>query len=47
MVLHCGIWRAHPEFGEAFMMLSMVVGDNVAPYHSHQIIPLALDRWAD
>lgn len=42
-----GIWRAHPEVGEAFTMLTMEPGDDVAPYHSRQIIPLARDQWVD
>jgi putative SOS response-associated peptidase YedK len=42
-----GIWRAHPETGEAFTMLTMDARDDVAPYHPRQIIPLARDRWAD
>jgi putative SOS response-associated peptidase YedK len=42
-----GIWRSHPEIGEAFTMLTMEPGEDVAPYHSRQIIPLPRDRWAD
>ncbi|PZU07416.1 SOS response-associated peptidase [Sphingomonas sp.] len=42
-----GIWRAHPEVGEAFTMLTMAPGEDVAPYHHRQIIPLARDQWAD
>jgi len=42
-----GIWRSHPEVGEAFTMLTMDAGDDVAPYHHRQIIPLAKDRWSD
>ncbi len=42
-----GIWRAHPELGEAFTMLTMEPGEDVAPYHHRQIIPLTRDRWAD
>jgi hypothetical protein len=29
-----GIWRSHPEIGEAFTMLTMEPGEDVAPYHS-------------
>lgn len=39
-----GIWRAAPE-GEAFTMLTMEPGEDVAPYHHRQIIPLARDQW--
>ncbi|KEQ54777.1 SOS response-associated peptidase [Sphingobium chlorophenolicum] len=42
-----GIWRSHPEFGEAFTMLTTEPGEDVAPYHSRQIIPLTRDQWAD
>jgi len=41
-----GIWRAHPEIGEAFTLLTMDAGPDVAPYHHRQIIPLPCDRWA-
>lgn len=41
-----GIWRAAPE-GEAFTMLTMERCEDVAPYHSRQIVPLPRDRWAD
>lgn len=42
-----GIWRAHPEVGEAFTMLTMNAGEDVVPYHHRQIIPLARDQWVD
>ncbi|WP_420142806.1 SOS response-associated peptidase [Sphingomonas sp.] len=42
-----GIWRSHPEIGEAFTMLTMDAGPDVAPYHHRQIIPLSRDQWAD
>ena len=42
-----GIWRAHPQAGEAFTMLTMEPGEDVKPYHHRQIIPLKRDRWAD
>jgi putative SOS response-associated peptidase YedK len=42
-----GIWRAHPEVGEAFTMLTMDAGEDVAPYHHRQIIPLTRDQWVD
>lgn len=41
-----GIWRKHPEVGEAFTMLTMEPGEDVAPYHSRQIVVLPRDRWA-
>lgn len=42
-----GIWRSHPEVEEAFTMLTMEPGEDVAPYHSRQIIPLTRDQWVD
>lgn len=42
-----GIWRSHPEVGEAFTMLTMDAGEDVKPYHRRQIIPLTRDQWAD
>lgn len=40
-----GIWRESPV-GEAFTMLTLDAGEDVAPYHHRQIIPLPRDRWA-
>lgn len=42
-----GIWRAHPQAGEAFTMLTMEPGEDVKPFHHRQIIPLRRDQWAD
>jgi putative SOS response-associated peptidase YedK len=41
-----GIWRESPV-GEAFTLLTLDAGEDVAPYHHRQIIPLARDQWAD
>lgn len=41
-----GIWRKSPA-GEAFTMLTMDAGPDVAPYHPRQIVPLVRDQWAD
>lgn len=41
-----GIWRSHPEVGEAFTMLTMEPGADVAPYHDRQIVILERDAWA-
>ena len=41
-----GIWRESPA-GEAFTMLTMNAGEDIAPYHHRQIIPLARDQWVD
>lgn len=42
-----GIWREMPEGGEAFTLLTMDAGEDIAPYHHRQIIPLGRDKWAD
>jgi putative SOS response-associated peptidase YedK len=41
-----GIGREY-DGGEAFTLLTMDAGPDIAPYHHRQIIPLARDRWAD
>lgn len=41
-----GIWREYDD-GEAFTLLTMDAGPDVAPYHHRQIIPLARTSWAD
>lgn len=40
-----GVWRESPV-GEAFSLLTLDAGEDVAPYHHRQIIPLPRDRWA-
>lgn len=47
-----GIWRAAPQLGEgpageAFTMLTLPPGPDVAPYHDRQIAVLDPARWAD
>lgn len=42
-----GIWRATAEVGEAFTMLTMSPGPDVAPYHDRQVVILERDAWAD
>jgi putative SOS response-associated peptidase YedK len=41
-----GIWRSVPELGEAFTMLTMAPGPDVAPYHDRQIAVLDRRDWA-
>lgn len=41
-----GIWRTSAG-GEAFTMLTMDAGEDVAPYHHRQTIPLARDQWTN
>ncbi len=42
-----GVWRKHAEVGEAFSLLTMDAGEDIAPYHHRQIIPLTRDQWVD
>ncbi len=41
-----GIWRAVPGVGEAFTMLTMPPGPDIAPYHDRQVVVLAPEEWA-
>lgn len=41
-----GIWRPVPEVGEAFTMLTMEPGPDIAPYHDRQIVLLDRRDWA-
>lgn len=40
-----GLWRASPEVGEAFTMLTAAPGPDVAPYHGRQIVLLDPSDW--
>lgn len=45
-----GLWRNSPDAGEAFTMLTTAPGEDVAPYHSRQIVivpPADFTRWLD
>ncbi len=42
-----GIWRTHPEVGEAFTMLTAAPGPDVAAYHSRQVVLMPRGAWAD
>lgn len=45
-----GLWRSTPDVGEAFTMLTMPPGPDVAPYHSRQVAALGpgeFHRWLD
>ncbi|MEZ2127688.1 MULTISPECIES: SOS response-associated peptidase [unclassified Sinorhizobium] len=42
-----GIWRDTKEVGEAFTMLTMAPGPDIAPYHDRQIVILERSAWAD
>ncbi|MFB6419027.1 SOS response-associated peptidase [Bradyrhizobium tunisiense] len=41
-----GIWRETKDVGEAFTMLTMEPGPDIAPYHDRQIVILERDAWA-
>jgi putative SOS response-associated peptidase YedK len=41
-----GLWRATPDVGEAFTMLTTPPGPDVAPYHGRQVAVLGRERWA-
>jgi putative SOS response-associated peptidase YedK len=40
-----GIWRANNDVGEAFTMLTMEPGPDIAPYHDRQIVILDREDW--
>jgi putative SOS response-associated peptidase YedK len=42
-----GIWRETRDVGEAFTMLTMEPGPDIAPYHDRQIVILERKAWAD
>jgi putative SOS response-associated peptidase YedK len=42
-----GIWRANMDVGEAFTMLTMEPGPDIAPYHNRQIGILERADWAE
>lgn len=42
-----GLWREVPAIGEAFTMLTMPPGPDIAPYHDRQIVILDREKWAD
>lgn len=41
-----GLWRAVPELGEAFTMLTTAPGPDIAPYHDRQVAVLRRADWA-
>jgi putative SOS response-associated peptidase YedK len=42
-----GIWRTDPKVGEAFTMLTLPPGPDIAPYHDRQIAILQRADWTD
>ena len=41
-----GIWRDTRDVGEAFTMLTMEPGADIAPYHDRQVVILEREAWA-
>lgn len=41
-----GLWRSHPDVGEAYTMLTCEPGADVAPYHRRQIVVLERADWS-
>jgi len=41
-----GLWRAHPQAGEAYTMLTTEPGADVAPFHNRQVAVLRRADWA-
>lgn len=42
-----GIWRETKDVGEAFTILTMDPGPDIASYHDRQIVILEREAWAD
>jgi putative SOS response-associated peptidase YedK len=42
-----GIWRSNADVGEAFTLLTVAPGPDIAPYHDRQIAILDRASWAD
>jgi putative SOS response-associated peptidase YedK len=41
-----GLWRTAPDVGEAFTMLTVPPGPDIAPFHNRQIVVLPPADWA-
>jgi len=41
-----GLWRSHPQVGEAYTMLTCEPGPDIAPYHARQVVVLGREDWA-
>ena len=41
-----GLWRADPQVGEAFTMLTCPPGPDIVPYHGRQVVVLGREAWA-
>ncbi len=45
LIAIAGMWRAMPQVGEAYTMLTGAPGPDVAPYHGRQIVVLPPGAW--
>ena len=41
-----GLWRGHPQVGEAYTMLTTEPGPDVAPFHNRQVAVVRRTDWA-
>jgi putative SOS response-associated peptidase YedK len=41
-----GLWRGHPQVGEAYTMLTTEPGADVAPFHNRQVAVVRRTDWA-
>ena len=41
-----GLWRRDPQVGEAYTMLTLEPGPDIAPYHSRGVAVLQREQWA-
>ena len=41
-----GLWRADPQVGEAWTMLTCPPGPDIEPYHGRQVVVLGREAWA-
>ena len=42
-----GLWRRDASVGEAYTLLTLPPGPDVAPYHSRGVVLVPRERWAD
>jgi putative SOS response-associated peptidase YedK len=50
LMMIAGLWRATPDVGEAFTMLTTMPGPDIAPYHQRGVVvvqPSDWGRWLD
>lgn len=42
-----GLWRGDPAIGEAYTLLTLPPGPDVAPYHSRGVVLVPREQWSD